>query len=92
MSKYDKDPAQGDASLEATSNALREADDAVSDAEARLEEAEEEVDAANAVDDSAAALAAAERVNMIDQELMGLRQDFESAEQHHNENVKFWGL
>ena len=86
MSRSDKDPAQAEAQISETNEAVRQADDALADAIERQEAIEAEMDSA---DDSGQA-ALSERHQALDVEIEGLRQDLDSAEKLHGDNQTFW--
>ncbi|WP_395640353.1 hypothetical protein [Pseudolysinimonas sp.] len=92
MSRYDENPEQADAEIEATQEAARRADDALSDAVARQEAAESDVDAENAAGDTAAAQAAADRVNSIDDEIIRFQQEFDEAMDEVGRVARKWGF
>lgn len=92
MSRYDDNQEQADAEIEATQEAARRADDALSDAVARQEAADNEVDEANAAGDTAAAQAAADRVNAIDEEIIRYTQEFDEAMDEVGRVAQKWGF
>jgi archaellum component FlaC len=92
MSRYDDNREQADAEIEAGQEAARKADDALSDAVARQEAAENDVDAANAAGDDAAAQAAADRVNSIDDEITRFTQEFDEAMDEVRRIAERWEL
>lgn len=90
MTHYDDAPEAAEASLTAAGDAVFRAQDALDDAEARSEAAEREVDAAFDAGDQAAQSEASQRLEAIEQEIVGLQQDVASAEEYANQNIAYW--
>lgn len=92
MRKYDKDPEAAEAALRRASDAALKAEDDLDEARERADQAEREVDAAHAANDREAEAAASKRLEEIEREIDGLRQDLSSAEEYLQTTTKFWGL
>jgi hypothetical protein len=87
MTRYDENPEPGAASLQEASDAVGRANDALDGALARVEAMERAVDSSA---DSASEAEALRKMEDIEREIEGLRQDLASAVDFQAHNEQHW--
>lgn len=92
MTKYDENPEAAEAALKRASDAALKVDEDLDNARERADQAEREADDAHAANNPEDEAAALKRLNEIEREIEGLRQDLSSAEEYLQSTIKYWGL
>lgn len=87
MTRYDEAPEAAEAAMKEASDALNKLDDDLAIAKERAEEIAQEANAAKTPEEEAEAL---RRLEVIEQEIEDLSQDFASAEKSFGETQDFW--